>query len=374
MSSFTDAFAKATEPYAGYDYYLSGNKWFNPAESAALAEKLNVAFAWNITPQEITRGVWDFGNRRRAQFSFNPATDEHTQWDAFTPSLDPFTLARESIASVLKFRGHSEQWIHDNFFKPLIPAIEKGAAWEVAARESMSARQKAEYEAAHPSFDTGWGAVIGGLASNPVVQIAAAAVGAYQSGLFSLGADAAGGIGAELAAADYAAGLVPEYGTVTASPITAADTLKAITDLPTTGVKNMSFSVDEYGVLDVNDLAAQDYADFGVQGVQDLGDSLNYSNGLDWVSNTVNASNPAAVNDIFGSIGNAIKGVGNVIKAAAGAVASTRTAVTAANRVQPNYTAVTAANRVQPNYTAAAGSVNVGLLALGAAAFFALKG
>ena len=32
MSSFTDAFAKATEPYAGYDYYLSGNKWYNPAE------------------------------------------------------------------------------------------------------------------------------------------------------------------------------------------------------------------------------------------------------------------------------------------------------------------------------------------------------
>lgn len=178
------------------------------------------------------------------------------------------------------------------------------------------------------------------------------------------GLDMAAAAASDLAAADAAAGLVPEYGAIAqgATPTigNAVDVVQSIANTGTTGENTMSFFVDENGVLDLYSLAAQDYADFGVQGVQDLGESLNYSNGLDWVSNTINASNPAAVNDIFGSISNAIKGVGNVVKAAAGSVASTRTAITAANRVQPNY-------------TAAVGSVNLGMLAIGAAAWLALR-
>ncbi len=387
----------ALAPYRGAPAFSSGASW---DLVRAYAEKLKGA-GLPLSDADLAEGVKRFGAWHIAQFG-----EGITAWSS------PIAVAAQSVEEAVAFKTAkpaytSPFWAAVAASGDLARGDQAGMlAGQIAYRSQhsygefsgfdnlMQAGIKIGFSAAlGAGIASEFGFSLGDLLSVPTEAVtgadAAASLGSIDlaamdsmAGLVpeygTLGnlaadlaaADAAAGLMPEYgtlggldmaAAADSAAGLMPEYGTLPASPVNAADLANVITESPSTGVNTMSFSVDENGVLDLSNLAAQDYADFGVQGVQDLGDSLNYSNGLDWVSNTINASNPGAVNDIFGSIGNAIKGVGNVIKAAAGAVASTRTAVTAANRVQPNY-------------TAAAGSVNVGLLALGAAAFFALKG
>lgn len=73
------------------------------------------------------------------------------------------------------------------------------------------------------------------------------------------------------------------------------------------------------------------------------------------------AADGNSVNDIFGTITKTLNSAAGAIKAAGAAYAATRNAATAGNRAQPNY-------------TRAAGSLNIGMLALAGAAFFALKG
>lgn len=254
MSAFIDAFSKATEPYSGYDWYYTGNVWFNPAESAAMAERLNTEFGYGITPEEITKGVWDFGNRRRAQFNFNPAVDEHGTGDAFTPQVDPFTIARESIASVLKARGKSDEWIHDNFFVPVLSDINAGAAREVQQRAAYGDTIRSQWESV-TSDD-------GGLFGFGELLPAAILIGVgIATGGFGLMAGA--GEAGALAAADAAAGLIPaaDLAAMTGTAATTAgitgnaaiDTY--ISNLPSSLARNAAIQLVKSGDIDLGQLA-----------------------------------------------------------------------------------------------------------------------
>lgn len=78
--------------------------------------------------------------------------------------------------------------------------------------------------------------------------------------------------------------------------------------------------------------------------------------GVDYYNASGGAADGNSLNDIFGTITKTLTGAASAIKAASAAYASVRNA------------------SAQPNYTRAAGSINLGMLALAGAAFFALKG
>lgn len=315
MSSFSDVFEKATEPYSGYDRFASGTVWFDPKESAALADDLNRRFGFSITPEEITRGVWDFGNRRRAEFSFNPAADEHTEYDAFTPLLDPFTIARESIASVLKARGKSDAWIHDNFFASIIDEINAGAVREARGRWNQNADIRSKWEAETKSF-SGFGDL---LMSNPLFIPVAAAMTGGALGLI-------GGEASVLAAADAAAGLIPAADLAAMSGTAASITGNAAIDtylsnLPSSIARNAAIQLVKNGEIDLGQLATGVVTNglnaYGNTLVSDLGLDPSIAKGLTSavVGTGVGLINGQDVGSALtgGLISGAATGVGNAV-------------------------------------------------------------
>lgn len=359
-------FAAALAPY------LETPTQYNPAFSSGpafgLIRSYLTAYRLNLTDAEIAVGIARFGQWHRAQFGSGISA-----WSS------QVAVAAQSVEEAISAKAGVSPY-SSPFWKSVEASgdLARGDAAALTAGQ-MGYRSYSSYGESS-WFDnlvfTAVPLVMGAIVA-PAILGELAAAGTF-------GAEALTG---ELAAADAAAGLLPEFGTLAtpaltapasaAADLAAADAAAGLSpdfgtlaplETTTTGANTVSLSLEDsignfgdwigtdsgtmYNPQTGEYLTPDGYYDAGSLGnIAPGGSDAYYSSAASFANS--GASLSTSLNDIFGKVSQVLKSAGSALAGAQ---------------------QITANNKVQPNLNRNIGQTNLALPLLAAAAWFAFKG